>query len=242
MPKTYRRKRATRAKRRPTRRHHRANRKGGARVSLSRGNALLPEKVNVNMDWWYQGAHGYSVGNPYAEITFLGDPYNPGYSILSTQPALFDNLLAIWNRGRVVKMITEVTVTNNSTETFMLMTSMFPNGTLGTWPLNPSVYDWKALPSYARSSIKILRGKGNTGDTQVIKKTYYPGRMVDDWFTSQRSEFSSSFSAQSAPYIGILATNTNYSAGGPADFYYTYRIRFVCEMSTPGLWEMATLD
>jgi len=118
----------------------------------------------------------------------LNSPYDPVAALGGSQPPLYDNYAALYDKFIVNKCTIYAHIQNFSElpVQVLAMSEFDPTTNTPAFPNNPSTYNVWALGPTNRSRIKTLNTRlGGSGCQTIIKKTFYPNKIVGrNYFTS----------------------------------------------------------
>jgi len=183
-------------KKSPARKYRTKKRKYARRKATVRRLPMgFPDRLRTRLN--YQIGRTYGGGtlpaDSFSAIFYkINSVFDPVYAVGGEQPPLYDNYASVYNRWRVNKCTVTARIQSYSTVPIqcVLIAAYDPLTNSPSFPNSPTVYNQWALPSTHRSKIKTLNTiVGGSGCQTVLKKTFYPGRIVGkDYYTSVNYE------------------------------------------------------
>lgn len=168
--------------------------------------------------------------------------YQPDTTFLSTSCAMFDELMAIYDRFKVYACTMDVDMWNVNAYPVEVLTYIAPVLSGGT-PADLSDqtrYDWTAMSSRFRSKVVTLSGSNFAGyRKRVVKKFFFPP-LVDDYTTSVNYQGNATNNPASLIKAVIMACPMDSS--GHAQIEYTIRFTFHTLLSVTDMAFTTKLD
>jgi len=110
----------------------------------------------------------------------VNNPYDPFLSLGGNSAALFDNMMELYGRGRVVKAKVTLDCVNQRTDQGVYVCMIIVTDSSTTDVSYLGTYSWNAIPTSQRSRIAYIPPLGSGNNHTKLVKTFDFRTLVDD--------------------------------------------------------------